>query len=111
MGGLGCCCCCFCCCGGGGSCIDYHSVSNLVILDENVNVRLINYVRTLSENLIDSAENIIHPFVFQHDNALAHKVRRTLAWLEQQDRSITQCPSQSPDLMIEQVWDFMERDR
>ena len=90
-----------------------HGVSNLIILDENVNAN--NYVRTLSEDLIDSVENIFgdrnHPFLFQHDNAPVHTARRTDAWLQQQDISTIQWSSQSPDLkMIEQVWDFMDRD-
>ena len=65
--------------------IGYHGVGNLVILDENVNAD--NYVRTWSENLLDSIENIFgdrnHPFVLQHDNAPAHTARRTVAWMEQ----------------------------
>ena len=93
--------------------IGYHGVGQLVILDENVNAD--NYVRILSENFLDSVENIFgdrnHPLVFQHDNAPAHTVRRTVAWLEQQGISTIQWQSQSLDLnMIEQVWDFMDRE-
>ena len=93
--------------------IGYHGVGNLVILDENVNAE--NNIRTLSENLVDCVENISgdrnHPFEFQHDNAAFHTARRNIAWLEQQDISTIQWPSQSPDLyMIEQVWDFMGRE-
>ena len=48
----------------------------------------------------------------QHDNAPAHTARQTVARLEQQDISIIQWSSQSADLnIIEQVWDFMDRDR
>ena len=54
--------------------IEYHGVDNLIVLDENVNAD--NYVRTLSQNFTDPAENIFgdrsHPSVFQHDNAPAH---------------------------------------
>ena len=93
--------------------IGYHRVGKLVILDENVNVE--NYVRTLPENLLDSVENIFgnrnHPFMFEHDNALAHTVCPTVTWLEQQDISTSQWPSQSPHLNImEQVWEFMGRE-
>ena len=46
--------------------IGFHDVDNLVILNENMNAD--NYVRTLSENLLDSVENIFgdrnHPFMF-----------------------------------------------
>ena len=67
--------------------IGYHGVGNLVILDENVNAD--NYVRTLSENLLDSVESIVrdrnHAFVFQNDNAPTHTARRTVALSEQQD--------------------------
>ena len=81
--------------------------------DENVSVE--NYVRALSENLLDCVENIFgdrnRPFLFQHANAIAHTARRTVAWLEQQDLSTIQWSSQSPDLnMIELVWDFMGRE-
>ena len=93
--------------------IGYHSVGNLVILDENVNAD--NYVRTLSENLLYSVENIFgdrnHPFVFQHDHAPVYTARRSVAWLEPQDISTIQWPSQSPGLdIIEHVWDFMGRE-
>ena len=61
-----------------------------------------NYVRTLSENLLDPVENIFgeinHPFVFQHDNAPDHTAHRTVAWLEQQGTSTIQWPPQSPNL-------------
>ena len=64
--------------------IGYHGVVSLVTLDENVNA---DNVRTLSENLLDSVENIFynknHPF--QHDNAVVHMTHRTVTWLEQQD--------------------------
>ena len=95
---------------GGG--IGYHGVGNLNILDENVNVE--NYLRTLSDNLLDSVENLCgdgnHPFVFQHDTAPTHTVHRNVAWLEQQDISTIEWPSQSSELdMIEQVWDFKGR--
>ena len=67
--------------------IGYHGVGNLVILDENVNAD--NYVRTLSENLLDSVENIVgdrkHAFVFQNDNDPTHTARRTVTLSEQQD--------------------------
>ena len=89
--------------------IGYHGVGNLVILDESMNAD--NYVRTLSENRLDSAGDRNHPFVFQHDNDLAQTVRWTVAWLEQQDISTIQWSSHSPDLnMIEQVWDFIGRE-
>ena len=77
--------------------IDYHSVGNLVMLDENMNAEI--YVRVLSENLLDFVENIFdnrkHPFVFQHDNAPAHTAHWTVAYLEQQDISTIQWLSQS----------------
>ena len=93
--------------------IGHHGFGNLIILDENVNAD--NYVRTLSEYILDSVENIFgdrnHPFVFQHGNAPAHTARRTVAWLEQQDISTIQWPSQSLELnILEQVWDFMSRE-
>ena len=76
--------------------IGYHGIGNPVILNENVNAD--NYVRRLSENLTN-------------DNAPVHTVRRTVAWLEQQNISTIQWPSQSTDLnIIEQVWDFMGRE-
>ena len=74
-----------------------------------------NYVRTLSENRLDSIENTLgnrnHPFVFQHVYAPAHTARRTVEWLEQQDISTIQWPSHSPDLkIIAHVWVFMGRE-
>ena len=86
--------------------ISYHGVGNLVILDEDVNAD--NYVRTLSENVLDSVENIFrdrnYPFVYQRDNGPVHTVRRTVTWLEQQDISTIQWLSQSPELnIIEQI--------
>ena len=54
--------------------------------------------------LILSVEDIFHdknhPFVFQHDNALAHMARQTVRRLAQQHISLIQWPSQSPDLNI-----------
>ena len=50
-------------------------------------------------------------FLFQHDNAPAQNARQIVAWLEQQDISTIQWPSQSPDLKtIEQVWEFMRKE-
>ena len=44
------------CNGQRGSLASYHDVRNLIILDENANAD--NYVTILSENLLDSVENI-----------------------------------------------------
>ena len=93
--------------------IGYHGVGNLIILDENMNAD--SYIRTLSENLLDSVENIFgdrnYPFVFQHDKAPVHTARRTIVWLEQQYISTIRWPVQSPELnIIQQVWDFMGRE-
>ena len=50
------------------------------------------FVTHLVENLVDSVENRNHPLGFQHDNALAHAARRTVAWLGQQGISTIQRP-------------------
>ena len=90
--------------------IGYHRVGNVVILVENVNADI--HVRIFSENIIDSVENIFgdrkHPFVFQYDNTPAHTAYWTVTFLEQQDISTIQWPSQPRDLnAIKQVRDFM----
>ena len=74
-----------------------------------------NYVKTLSANFLDSIENMFgdrnHPLVIQHDSAPAHTTCRTVTWLEQQDKSGMQWPSQSPTLNIkEQIWALTGRE-
>ena len=62
-----------------------------------------NYVRKLSDNILDSVANIFgernHPSVLQHDTASVHRARRTVAWLEQQHIFTIQWLSQSLDLI------------
>ena len=96
--------------------IGYHRVGNVVILVENVNADI--HVRLFSENIIDSVENIFgdrnHPFVFQHDNTPAHTACWTVIFLEQQDISTIQWPSQPRTLMqlnkFGILWAFLLRE-
>ena len=90
--------------------IGYQGIGNLIILDENVNAD--NYVRTLSNNLFDSVENIFgdrnYSFVFRHDIDAAHTARRMVKARGHIHHSMA---SQSMDLnIVEQVWDFMGRE-
>ena len=92
--------------------IGYHGDGNLIILDENLNAQ--NYVKTLSENFLDSTQkHVWRPKssmrVSTWQCSSPHNWR-TVTWLEQQEISTMQWPYQSPTLNIkEQVWDFTGR--
>ena len=82
--------------------IGYHGDGNLIILDENLNVQ--NYVKTLSENFLDSTQNMFgdrnHPCVFQHDSAPAHTtVELSHGWSSRKYPPCNGHPSPRPSIL------------
>ncbi len=95
---------------GGGSvhvwgAIHYGGRTNLVILQANVNAD--TYRQLLATEMVPYAR--AH-FLFQHDNAPAHRARRTQAFFEEQEIEQLDWPPYPPDLNpIEHCWDARDR--
>lgn len=99
---------------GGGSvlvwgAIHYGGRTNLVILRGNVNAD--SYRQVLETEMVPYARaHFGHNFLFQHDNAPAHRARRTQAFFEEEDIEQLDWPAYSPDLNpIEHCWDGLDR--
>ena len=99
---------------GGGSvhvwgAIHYGGKTNLVILHNNVNAD--TYREVLETEMVPYARaHFGRNFLFQHDNAPAHRARRTQAFLQEQEIDQLDWPPYSPDLApIEHSWDALGR--
>ena len=89
--------------------IHYGGRTNLVVLHGNVNAD--SYRRVLETEMVPYARaHFGHNFVFQHDNAPAHRARRLQAYLEEEGIEQLPWPPYSPDLNpIEHCWDALGR--
>ena len=72
------------------------------------------YRDILDAHLFPSIANIFgnaqHPFVFQDDNAPAHRAARMDQWYDETGVNRVQWPAQSPDANpIENLWDDIKR--
>lgn len=99
---------------GGGSvhvwgAIHYGGRTNLVVLVENVNAD--SYRRVLETHMVPYARaHFGRNFLFQHDNAPAHRARRLQGYLEEEEIDQLPWPAYSPDLNpIEHCWDELGR--
>lgn len=100
--------------GGGGSVhvwggIHYGGKTELVILENNVNA--VRYANLLTTTALPYARrHFRRNFVYQHDNAPAHRARRIQDLLEQEEVEVMPWPPYSPDCNpIEHCWDQLDR--
>ena len=99
---------------GGGSvhvwgAIHYGGRTNLVILRGNVNAD--SYRQVLETEMVPYARaHFGCNFLFQQDNAPAHRARRTQEFFQEEDIEQLPWPAYSPDLNpIEHCWDGLDR--
>ena len=89
-------------------CIIVHGVSELTILQRNVNYQ--QYIQVLNVNLLISVSNMfgdqLHAFVFLEDSAPVHRAQSVGTWLEDLDVNRVQYIARSPDInLIKNLWD------
>lgn len=79
--------------------------SELQILDGNVNSEF--YCRTILK-FLESNNNLPDKWIFQQDNAPAHKSCKVKRFFENHEIKVLPWPARSPDLNpIENVWDYI----
>ena len=100
--------------GGGGVTVRgcFHSTSKceLHILDGNMDQ--IQYIRVLETNMLPFARGHFQAnFVYQDDNAPAHRARRVLEFIKNEDIEHMDWPAMSPDMNpIEHLWSEISRE-
>lgn len=88
----------------------FDTLGPLIIMDENINSK--NYIQILEENIVPfiNNSNRKESFIFQQDNAPAHKASKTLEWFKKNNIKVMDWPPNSPDLNpIENVWWELEK--
>ena len=91
-------------------CVSGFGVGNLAEISTRMTGSV--YVKTLSDNLLESAQNmgIADNFIFQQDNDPKHTSNIAKGWFADNNIEKLEWPPQSPDLSyIENLWDFVDR--
>lgn len=83
---------------------------NLIILEESIgSKKYINIILKKSKIIENCNINYNNDWLFQQDNAPAHRAQRTHKFLNDKNVSVLSCPPYSPDLnIIELVWAIMK---
>ena len=89
--------------------IAYHGRLNLVIVDENLNIK--KYIDILEQNLLTfTTGSSAGDYIFQKDNCPAHKSHVVSQWIRNNNVNTMQWPAYCPDMnIIENCWGHLVR--
>ncbi len=84
-------------------------VGRLCFLKTNVTAPV--YQEMLEHFMLPSADQLFKnaDFIFQQDLTPAHTAKSTKSWFNDHDVGVLDCPANSPDLNIENIWGIVKR--
>ncbi|MEN2497882.1 MAG: hypothetical protein MHMPM18_005210 [Marteilia pararefringens] len=92
------------------ACFSYRGISEVANIDGTVNNE--KYIEIMEKCLMPfiSKYHSNNEFIYQDDNAPAHRHRNVKQWMTDNKITTIEWPAQSPDMMdpIENLWHFLE---